>query len=81
MIGKIMGGIAGTRAARHSSSVSGASGAFLGAASVALLRRMSIPALIAVSAGGYAFKKYRDRKDAEAARRKDFETPPAAAGG
>lgn len=81
MIGKILGGIAGTQAAKHSRSVSGPGGAFLGAASVALLRRMSIPTLIAVTAGGYAFKKYKDRRDAEAARRKAFETPPAAAGG
>jgi hypothetical protein len=40
-----------------------------------------VPVLIAAAVGGYALKKYKDRKDAEAAKRKDFETPPAAAGG
>ena len=76
MIGKIIGGIVGAQAAEHTSKVGGAGGAVLGAASVALLRRMSIPAMLAIGAGGYAFKKWNDKRKAQDAKRKDFETPP-----
>lgn len=52
-----------------------------GAARAGRLRWAGVPALIAAAVGGYALKKYKDRKDAEAAKRKDFETPPAGAAG
>lgn len=52
-----------------------------GAARTARLRWAAVPVLLAAAVGGYALKKYRDRKDAEAAKRKDFETPPAGAAG
>ena len=76
MIGKILGGIAGKQIADHTSGVSGTTGIVAGALAGSILRRASIPALIAVTAGGYAFKKYKERKDAEASRRASFETPP-----
>lgn len=75
MIGKILGGIAGAKAAKHSRNVGGAGGALMGVLSASVLRRMSLPVLLAVGAGGYAFKKYKDRKDANRAKRKNFETP------
>lgn len=76
MIGKILGGIAGAKAAEHSRNVGGAGGALMGVLSASVLRRMSLPALLAVGAGGYAFKKYKDRRDAGKTKRKSFETPP-----
>ncbi len=79
MFGKIFGGIAGKQVADNTASVSGTKGAILGAVTGSVLRRASIPAMIAMAAGGYALKKYKDRKDREAAKRKRFETPPAAA--
>ncbi|OYX65217.1 MAG: hypothetical protein B7Y88_09570 [Sphingomonadales bacterium 32-64-17] len=62
MIGKIIGGFAGAKMAEKTSSIGGAGGALLGAASVAVVRRLSIPAMIALGAGGYAYKKYSERK-------------------
>jgi hypothetical protein len=79
MIGKILGAIAGSQAAEHTGKVSGPMGAVLGAGSVALIKRLSIPTLLAVTVGGYALKKWKDSRDEEAAKRKSFETPPTAA--
>lgn len=80
MIGKIIGAVAGAKAAKHSREVGGTRGALLGAAAVPLVRRMSIPAMLAIGAGGYAYKKWSDRREAEKAKRRSFETPPGAAG-
>lgn len=63
MIGKILAGLAGARAAKGSGA-SGAGGAMLGVAGVTLLRRLSVPALIALTAGGYALKKWNGKRDA-----------------
>jgi hypothetical protein len=79
MIGKIFGAVAGAKAAKHSRNLGGTGGALLGAAAVPLVRRMGIPALLVAGAGGYAFKKWSDRREAEKTRRKNFETPPGAA--
>jgi hypothetical protein len=76
MIGKLIGAVAGAQAARHTSKVGGAGGALLGAASASVLRRMSIPAMLALGAGGYVYKKWSDRREADKSRRKNFETPP-----
>jgi len=79
MLGKILGGILGARAAEQSGRMGGASGAVLGAVAGSVIRRASIPGLIALTVGGYALKKWKNRRDAEAAKRKSFETPPSAA--
>ena len=76
MLGKILGGIAGARAARHTNKVGGMSGALMGAVAGSALRRASLPALLALTAGGYALKKWKDKHDAAEAKRKSFETPP-----
>jgi hypothetical protein len=68
MIGKILGAVVGAKAAEHSTKVGGAGGALLGVAGATLLRRLSLPALVALTAGGYAFKKWSDKKDAAPAR-------------
>jgi len=66
MIGKILAGLAGAKAAKGSGG-SGAGGALLGVAGATVLRRLSLPALIAVTAGGYALKKWNDKREAEPA--------------
>jgi hypothetical protein len=76
MLGKILGAIAGKRAAERTDKVGGMSGAVLGAVAGSVIRRASIPGLIAFTVGGYALKKYKDKRDREAAKRKSFETPP-----
>ena len=63
MIGKILAGLAGAKAAKGSGG-SGAGGAVLGVAGATLLRRLSVPALIVLTAGGYALKKWGDRREA-----------------
>ena len=73
MLGKILGAVIGKKAA------GGTSGALLGAAGATMLKRASVPTLLAVTVGGYAFKKWRNKRDAEKAKRKRFETPPAGA--
>ena len=62
MIGKIIGGIAGAKLAEKTSNIGGTGGALLGATAVAVVRRLSLPALLAVGAGGYAYKKFSERK-------------------
>lgn len=76
MIGKLIGAAAGAQAAKHTAKIGGAGGAMLGAVAIPLVRRMSLPALLAIGAGGYAFKKWSDRRSADTAKRKSFETPP-----
>lgn len=65
MIGKIIGAVAGERAARHVSGVNGPAGAALGVGAVAMARRLGLLGLIAAAAGGYAFKRYYDRRHPE----------------
>jgi hypothetical protein len=58
MFGKLAGAWLGSRVAgRHN----GAKGAILGYGAAALARR-SVPALAAVVLGGWAFRKWRDRR-------------------
>jgi len=61
MFGKLAGAWLGSRIARGS----GAKGALLGYGAAALARR-SVPALAAVTIGGWAFRKWRDKRRAEA---------------
>ena len=59
MLGKIAGAFLGEKlAGRHS----GAKGAIIGYGAAALARR-SVPALAALSLGGWAFRKWRDRRE------------------
>ena len=59
MLGKIAGALLGKRmAGRHS----GAKGAILGYGAAALARR-SVPALAAITIGGWAFNKWRERRN------------------
>ena len=63
MFGKIAGAWLGSKAAGRNS---GFKGAALGYGAAALARR-SVPALAAVTLGGWAFRKIRDRRRARAA--------------
>jgi ABC-type arginine transport system permease subunit len=62
MIGKIIGAFVGDRIARETKGMGGASGAALGVVAAAALRRMSLPAMLALTAGGLAAKLLSDRK-------------------
>lgn len=62
MLGKILGGVLGAKAARHQRGVNEPGGALMGVAAVAMARRFGIPGIIAATAGGYALKKYSERK-------------------
>ena len=62
MFGKILGGIVGAKAADHLRGVTGAGGAVLGAAAPVLLRRLGPLGLVAALAGGYAVKRYQDKR-------------------
>ena len=68
MIGRIIGAAAGAKAAEHSKSLGGASGAVLGLVAEPLVRRVAMTVLrrfgplgwIAAGAGAYAYKRYSD---------------------
>jgi hypothetical protein len=62
MLGKIIGGIVGAKAAKHTRGVDQPGGALMGVASVALARRFGLPGIIAAAAGGYALKRYNERR-------------------
>jgi hypothetical protein len=61
MIGKLFGAWLGEKVAGKNE---GAKGAILGYGAAALARR-SVPTLAAVALGGWAFKKWRDRRRSE----------------
>ncbi len=62
MLGKIVGGVLGAKAAKHTRGVNEPGGALMGVASVALARRFGLPGIIAAAAGGYALKRYSERR-------------------
>jgi hypothetical protein len=59
MIGKLFGAWLGEKVAGENR---GAKGAILGYGAASLAKR-SVPALAAVALGGWAFKKWRDRRN------------------
>jgi hypothetical protein len=69
MIGKIIGAIAGKKVGDHVRGMSGTTGAVLGAAAPFVLRRLSLPAMLALAAGGYAYKRYQDQQTKRPVRR------------
>ncbi|MBX7496853.1 hypothetical protein K3172_13395 [Qipengyuania sp. 6B39] len=73
MIGKVIGAFVGDKIAKQTSGVGGATGAALGVLATTVLRRMSLPAMIAIGAGGYVAKKMLDKRADKTA----DQTPPA----
>ena len=69
MIGKIIGGIAGAKAADHIRGINEPGGALFGIGAAALARRFGPLGLIAALAGGYAFKRYKDKQARRPSRR------------
>ena len=69
MIGKIIGAYAGDKLAKKVDGfgIGGAGGAALGVVAASVLRRMSLPAMLALGAGGYVAKKILDKKGSESA--------------
>ena len=63
MIGKLFGAWLGEKVAGRNA---GAKGAILGYGAAALARR-SVPTLAALGIGGWAFRKWRDKRRADAA--------------
>ena len=66
MIGKLIGAFAGAKAASHVRGIGGTGGALLGAAAPAVIRRLGPVTLIAAAAGGYALKRYSDKRQKSA---------------
>ena len=70
MIGKIIGGIVGAKLAKSEpGGLQGPGGAVLGIGAAALARRLSLPAMLAIAAGGYAYKRYQDKQEKHTRRR------------
>lgn len=64
MFSKIIGAIAGAKISQDVRGIGGSGGAALGVAAATIAKRLSIPALILISAGGYFAKKYFEKKEA-----------------
>lgn len=63
MFGKIIGAVVGSKvASSHRGGVDSTGGALLGMGAAAVARRLGPLGLIAAAAGGYAWKKRRDRR-------------------
>lgn len=69
MLKKMIGAAIGAKLARKSPAVGGATGALLGAAVPFVISRVSIPALVAVGVGGYAAKRYMEKRSADGGKR------------
>jgi hypothetical protein len=70
MIGKLIGAAVGAKAAQHARGVNGPAGALLGMGAVAVARRMGPLGWVAAAAGGYALKRYNDKREAQQATRR-----------
>lgn len=66
MLDKILGAAAGAEAAKFTNAFGGPAGAVLGALATPLVRRLTIPGLIVVTAGGYFAKKWLENREAGA---------------
>lgn len=64
MLRNVIGALVGSQVTKQVPIAGGTAGALLGSAIPFALKRMSLPTMIAVGAGGYLFKKMRDDKRA-----------------
>ncbi len=65
MFGKIIGAVAGSKIAESTRGIGGPGGAVLGWGAASLVRRLSIPTMLVLGAGGYLVKRHMDKKDAD----------------
>ena len=65
MLGKLFGAAIGAEAAKFTTAIGGPTGAVLGVLATPLVRRLSIPGMVALGVGGYFAKKYFDKRHAE----------------
>ena len=72
MIGKIIGAFVGDRVAKQTRSMGGATGAAIGVVAATAIRRLSLPAMVVLGAGGYLAKKHLDRRNSSS----EAATPP-----
>ena len=79
MIKNLIGAKLGAELAKNSANVGTKSGAALGAIAPVALARLSLPALVAMGAGGYLLKRYRDRKSPQQAASNPDVTSPSGA--
>lgn len=79
MIGKVIGAFVGDKLAKQTSGLGGASGAAIGVVAASVLRRMSLPAMIALGAGGYVAKKVFEKREASKAEAKPADAAGSAA--
>ncbi len=79
MIGKLIGGYVGGKAAQKSSAFGGPAGVVLGVIAPMVLRRISLPAMAAMAVGGYMMKKVIDNgeRDRDAKNSSRATTAPA----
>lgn len=64
MMGKILGAIAGSKLGKTATAnVGGPTGAAIGVAVATIAKRVSVPALIALTAGGFIAKKLYERRN------------------
>lgn len=61
MIGKIITAAIGNKIAKNTRGIEGSTGAALGFIAPMVLRRLSMPAMLALAAGGYAAKKLGEK--------------------
>ena len=62
MIGKIIGAVIGDQIGKQTRGLSGPAGAAIGFLAPALLRRVSLPAMAAIAAGGYVAKRMAEKQ-------------------
>ena len=77
MIGKIIGAVAGAKAAEHTRGIGGPGGALLGAGAVTMARRLGPLGLLAAVAGGYWLKRRNDKAERQAPKRPKRKTAKA----
>lgn len=64
MIKNVIGAVIGAQLAKNTHKVDNGTGAVLGSLAPMVLARLSLPAMIAVGAGGYLLKRHRDKQAA-----------------
>ena len=69
MIGKIIAAVAGAKAAKQPGGVSEPTGALLGIGTLMLVRRFGLPGMVAAAAGGWALKRYKEKRSGEKRRK------------